>query len=119
MIYSDLSGIPPGAFPASDAMAFIEAIAMPAAIGLVVGLIAKTLLRTLAALGVLGLVLLIGLALAGKTHIDGQTLQDVQNFLPAARHLAITGWEHARISPPLIMGACLGVAMRIVSRPRS
>ena len=102
-----------------NASLFIEAIAMPAFIGLVVGLIAGKLLRTLALLAIVGLVIVVGLALAGIAHIDSGSLDSAKASAPLLHQLTTVAWQHARTSPPCIMGACIGVALRILIRART
>ena len=102
-----------------NANMFIEAIAMPAFVGLVVGLIAGKLLRGLAMLAIVSLIIVVALTLAGIAHIDSSSLHDAKASAPLLQQLTRVVWQHARASPPCIMGACIGVALRILINSRT
>lgn len=93
-------------------MWMLEHIGVPAALGLMVGVLVRSIIKTLLVLVLLGAVAVFYFSKTGGGSLDPEQVDQAQSILPTLSDLARGAFSALKSSPAAVIGLALGVVLR-------
>jgi len=95
-----------------DIMWYLSHIGVPAAVGLLIGIFVRSIIRTVVVVAVIGVIAIIVLAKMGIATVDAEQAEKARGLLPTLADLAAGAWHTLKASPAALIGVILGIVLR-------
>lgn len=90
----------------------LEHVGVPAAVGLLIGVVVRSLIKSVLVLGLLFTGALFVMAKMGHEVDTAQVEEQASSLLPTFKELTASGWRMLKSSPAAVIGLAVGFVMR-------